>query len=229
MLLSRHFSLWLRRTIPLAVRCPLCGPLHLVSCIQIFSFSFLVCFCGTADAFLFSTFIRYFQVWSAVVDVVEPTSPVCSAYTSFLFFFQEPCRYMRLTTFPTPFGFIGCELQYFKQFRLWFVYLGRGSSVFSISFTHAVFVFFCLSACGAVAAFALFFFPGSLFSCLVCRFRRCKLPCLLLQQKFRFFIDFLCDFWQSSVSLFPLAGSKPCCFLLFWNLPICTTSHTMCG
>ena len=87
MLLSRHFSLWLRRTIPLAVRCPLCRPLYLVSCIQIFSFSFLVCFCGTADAFLFSTFIRYFQVWSAVVDVVEPTSPVCSAYTSFLFFF----------------------------------------------------------------------------------------------------------------------------------------------
>ena len=39
MLLSRHFSLWLRRTIPLAVRCPLCRPLHLVSCIQIFSFS----------------------------------------------------------------------------------------------------------------------------------------------------------------------------------------------
>ena len=65
----------------------------------------------------FSTFIRYFQVWSAVVDVVEPTSPVCSAYTSFFFFFREPCRYMRLTTFPTPFGFIRCELQYFKQFR----------------------------------------------------------------------------------------------------------------
>ena len=72
-----------------------------------------------------------------------------------------------------------------------------------------------------------FVFSGSLFSCIVCSFRRCKLPCLLLQQKFRSFIDFLCDLWQSSVSLVPLAGIRPCCFPLFWILPICTTRHTM--
>ena len=70
-----------------------------------------------------------------------------------------------------------------------------------------------------------FFFSGSLFSCLVCSFRRCKLPCLLLQQKFRFFIDFLCDFRQSSVSLFPLAGSRPCCFPFLDSPNLCNSSY----
>ena len=58
---------------------------------------------------------------------------------------------MRLTTIPLHLVSFAVNFSTSNDFV-------RGSSLFSISFTHAVFVFFCLSACGAVAAFALFFF-----------------------------------------------------------------------
>ena len=52
-------------------------------------FNFLVSLCGpcgAAEDLLFSTLFRCFRVWSAVSDVVAPTSPVRYACMPFMFF-----------------------------------------------------------------------------------------------------------------------------------------------
>ena len=141
--LFRSRRLWLRRTIPLAVRCPQCRLLHLGSYIQ--SSVCLVFLCLyvnpaaplTADFFLL---LLCFQVWSAVSDVgADVTSALCvyvfSVFSGTL-----------VVTCGSPLLFLSIRfrsllLWCFELFRLQFVYLGGGSSICGISFTLAVFVF----------------------------------------------------------------------------------------
>ena len=76
----RSRRLWLHRTIPLTVRCPQCRLLRLESYIQSSGFSFS-CVCRSRLPLF--TLVCCFRVWSAVSDVVAPSSPVLCECTSF--------------------------------------------------------------------------------------------------------------------------------------------------
>ena len=73
-------------------------------------------------------------------------------------------------------------------------------------------VFLCVSACDVTAAFTCL--SSSFFPCLIRHIQPYELFCLLLRRRPHFFLDFLCDFRRSSVSLIHLARIRLSRFFL---------------
>ena len=149
----------------LAGRCPLCRFLRLGSCVQSSSFSFSCL--SVAPAAPQQTY--FFQLWFAAsmsglqFQTLLLRHHLCAVCARPFCFFREPvvtcgCPYFFSILFRS------LSLRCFERFCLQFLYL-------KYSFLYAVFIFFCLSACGVTAAFACI---SSLpFPCLVCNLRLC--------------------------------------------------------
>ena len=95
-------------------------------------FSFLVSFCGATADFLF------FQLWfSASVSGLQFRTLLrrhqpCTMSVHPLCFFLGACHYMQLSLLFLSVRFRSLSLRCFEWFRLQFVYMDRGSSIFGI-------------------------------------------------------------------------------------------------